>query len=76
MKKASPESIKHTKEEMKEWETELNRLQSLRPVQVSWAQIKEKDLPALEKQVREEEILITDITSQVERVSDLPAAFL
>lgn len=73
MKKASPESIKSTKEEMKLWETEWNRLQSLRPLQVSWAQIKEKDLPGLERQVREEENLITDITSQVERVSNNPS---
>ncbi|KAF8895513.1 hypothetical protein BD779DRAFT_1640508 [Infundibulicybe gibba] len=58
MKKTSPESIKANERETAEWEQELQRLQSLRPVQVTRDQLKTVTLPDLEKQIQiqEEEV--------------------
>lgn len=68
MKKASPAAIADNKEEMKEWETELERLQNLMPIQASKDQIKLKELPALEVQIKEQEGSYPDISHRAEEV--------
>ncbi|KAG6854661.1 hypothetical protein C0991_003309 [Blastosporella zonata] len=66
MKKASPKAIADNKNEMAEWETELERLQSLRPVEAARDQLKTKDLPALEKDIKELEDSYPDLTREAE----------
>jgi len=69
MKKASPKAIKDNRAEMAEWETELERLQNLRPVQAARDQIKTKELPALEKEIKQQEDVYPDISRAAEEVS-------
>lgn len=70
MKKASPAAIADNKREMGQWEAELERLQKLMPVQASRDQIKLKELPALEKQLKEQEASYPDISHQAEEAVD------
>ncbi|KAF9013278.1 hypothetical protein BDQ17DRAFT_1386857 [Cyathus striatus] len=70
MKKASPDTIANNNRELKEWEEELERLQNLRPVRVARDQIKLKELPALEKQVKEEESSYPKISQEAEEAID------
>ncbi|KNZ73056.1 DNA repair protein RAD50 [Termitomyces sp. J132] len=73
-KKASPEAIEDNKNEMQEWESELERLQSLRPVDATCHQLKTKDIPALEKEIKELEDSYPDLTREAEEaVDDLDA---
>lgn len=69
MKKASPAAIAENKEEMKEWEKELERLQNLMPVQASKDQIKLKELPALEEQIKDQEGSYPDLSHRAEEVN-------
>ncbi|KAF8231720.1 hypothetical protein L208DRAFT_43628 [Tricholoma matsutake] len=69
MKKASPAAIADNKREMGQWEAELERLQKLMPVQASRDQIKLKELPALEKQLKEQEASYPDISHQAEELT-------
>ncbi|KAF5382729.1 hypothetical protein D9615_002851 [Tricholomella constricta] len=66
MKKASPQAIAENRHEMTEWEAELERLQNLRPVQAARDQMKAKELPALEKEIRQHEDAYPDISREAE----------
>lgn len=68
MKKASPEAIDVNKAEMLEWEQEMERLQSLRPVQASRDNLKAKEIPALERQIKEQEAAMPDVSREAEEV--------
>jgi DNA repair protein RAD50 len=68
MKKASPAAIADNKREMGEWEGELERLQKFMPIQASRDQIKLKELPALEEQIKEHEASYPDISHRAEEV--------
>ncbi|KAF9463040.1 hypothetical protein BDZ94DRAFT_1362864 [Collybia nuda] len=67
MKKASPDAIANNKAEMEEWEAELERLQSLRPVQATRDRIRDTDLPALESQIKEQETSYPEISDEAEK---------
>jgi DNA repair protein RAD50 len=69
MKKASPAEIAENKREMGEWEEELERLQKLMPIQASRDQIKLKELPALEEQIKAQEESYPDISHRAEEVN-------
>ncbi|KAG6890641.1 hypothetical protein C0995_006617 [Termitomyces sp. Mi166 len=69
-KKASPEAIEENKKEMKEWEEELERLQSLRPVEAACHQLKTKEIPALEKEINELEDSYPNLTREAEEAAD------
>ncbi|KAG6878083.1 hypothetical protein C0993_012410 [Termitomyces sp. T159_Od127] len=69
-KKASPEAIEDNKNEMKEWESELERLQSLRPVEAARHQLKTKEIPTLEKEIKELEDSYPDLTREAEEAVD------
>lgn len=71
MKKASPEAIAANKDEMEEWEAELERLQNLRPVQATRDKIKAIDLPTLEAQIKEEAASYPGISAHAEGVTKL-----
>lgn len=68
MKKTSPESIAEETAELKDWEEELDRLQKLLPIQVSRDRLKHTELPALEKQVKEQESAIPSFSAKAEEV--------
>jgi DNA repair protein RAD50 len=68
MKRSSPQSIAENTEEMKEWEDELKRLQTLIPTQASRDRLKNTELPALEKQIKEQEGVIPSISEKAEEV--------
>jgi DNA repair protein RAD50 len=68
MKRSSPESIAENTEEMTEWENELNRLQKLVPSQASRIRLKNTELPALERQIKEQEGEIPSISQKAEKV--------
>ncbi|KAG5639217.1 hypothetical protein H0H81_005696 [Sphagnurus paluster] len=70
MKKASPQAIADNKNEMAEWESELERLQNLRPVQAARDQLRTKELPALEKEIKEYEDAHSDIGREAEKAMD------
>jgi hypothetical protein len=69
MKKSSPQSIAENTEEMKEWEEELARLQKLVPIQASRDRLKNTELPALERQIKEQEGTLPPISKEAEQVS-------
>ncbi|KAF8645183.1 hypothetical protein AX16_008010 [Volvariella volvacea WC 439] len=70
LKNAAPDRLQQNKTEIREWEQELEHLQALRPVQSAWSNLTNKEIPALEKQVQEQEALIPTLSSQVETVSE------
>lgn len=67
-KKASPEAIKNNQGEMEDWESELERLQSLRPVEAARYQLKTSDIPALETEIKELEDSYPRLTCEAEEV--------
>ncbi|KAG6897072.1 hypothetical protein C0992_004313 [Termitomyces sp. T32_za158] len=70
MKKASPDVIEGNKNEMEEWESELKRLQDLRPVEAARHQLKTQEIPALEKEIKELEVSYPDLTREAEEAVD------
>jgi DNA repair protein RAD50 len=68
MKRSSPQSIAENTDEMKEWEEELERLQKLVPTQASRDRLKGVELPALEKQIKEQEDTIPSFGEKAEKV--------
>ena len=69
--KASPDFIASEKKVMLEWEAELERFQSLRPIQGAIDQIRLKELPGLEEQIKKQEGIYPEIGRKVEEVSVL-----
>ncbi|KAG6818307.1 hypothetical protein H0H93_006082, partial [Arthromyces matolae] len=70
MKKASPKAIADNKVELDDWEAELERLQNMRPVEAARQQLKTKEIPALEKNIRELEESYPDTTQEAEEALD------
>jgi DNA repair protein RAD50 len=68
MKKSSPQSIAENTDEMNEWEEELERLQKMVPIQASRDRLKHTELPALERQIKEQESAIPSISQKAEEV--------
>ncbi|KAG6831939.1 hypothetical protein H0H92_006540 [Tricholoma furcatifolium] len=66
MKKASPKAIADNRNEMNEWESELERFQNLRPVEATCQQLKTKDIPALEKEIQELEDSYSGLSNEAE----------
>ena len=55
LKKATAAHIKRSREEVKEWETEVKRLDDLNVVIAECEKLKNIELPALEKQIKAKE---------------------
>ncbi|KAF8134783.1 AAA domain-containing protein [Mycena galopus ATCC 62051] len=70
MKKSSPESVATVKEELKEWEEELSRLQKLRPVLASRDRLKDTEIPELEAKIKEQDGKISAATATAESLSE------
>ena len=68
MKKTSDKAIDNNKAELAEWEEELARLQSLTPVQAARDQLKAKELPAMEEEIKRLETDHPAISSRAEEV--------
>ncbi|GLB38321.1 putative repair protein [Lyophyllum shimeji] len=70
MKKASPQAIEANRDEMRQWEEELERLQELRPVQAARDQMKTAELPALEREIRQQEDTYPDLRRAAEQAAE------
>lgn len=57
------------KSDLAQWKEELERFQKLLPLEAQYSAIKEKELPELEKQVKEEKDRLPSYVSQYELVS-------
>jgi DNA repair protein RAD50 len=68
MKKSSPESVAAIQEELKEWETEMARLQKLRPVLASRDRLKNTEIPELEVKIKEQDAKIPAASAAAESV--------
>lgn len=68
MKRSSPAKVADNVEEMKQWQDELDRLQKLMPTQASQTRLKDFELPALEKQIKEQEAIIPSLSEKAEEV--------
>ena len=68
MKNNSPEAIANFKEEEAEWARELERLQMLTPLEVALNRIKNKELPALEQQIKTQEAAVPTMSDKAEDV--------
>lgn len=55
-------------EELPQWQEELERLQKLRPVQVTQDTLRVKDIPNLEEKIKQQESLHPEISLEVEQV--------
>jgi DNA repair protein RAD50 len=67
IKKATPKAIEDTQNEIADWEGEIKRLQGLLPVNASIAHLRE-EIPALEKQIKEQEAKIPALSDKAEKV--------
>lgn len=68
MKKASPDQIKTNADETAAWEAELEKLQSLRPVLATRDQLKAKEIPTLEAEIKKKDVTISEASKSVEDV--------
>jgi DNA repair protein RAD50 len=69
LKKMSPEALAINKDEEEEWSRELKRLQLLSPFDASRNRIKNVELPALERQIADQEAIVPGLTVEAEEVS-------
>ena len=67
IKKATPKAIEDTQNEIADWEGEIKRLQGLLPVNASIAHLR-AEIPALEKQIKEQEAKIPALSDKAEKV--------
>ncbi|KIM43207.1 hypothetical protein M413DRAFT_444016 [Hebeloma cylindrosporum] len=70
LKKTSPENTATFKQELEDWTAELNRLQRLRPFEISQNQLKLKEIPALEKEIAEKESMHPEISTAAEEIGE------
>lgn len=69
IKKSTPAGIKEIKQEVKDWESELKRLQALAVVAAERDKLKSNQLPLLERQVEEKEAELPVASKKAEEVS-------
>ena len=53
LRKAASEKLKEMEEDVQNWETEVSRLQQLLPLQITISRLRQTDIPALERQVKD-----------------------
>ncbi|KAJ7175865.1 P-loop containing nucleoside triphosphate hydrolase protein [Mycena filopes] len=70
MKKSSPESVAALQEELKEWETEMGRLQNLRPVLSSRDRLKDTEIPELDAKLKVQDAKIPAASATAESFSE------
>ncbi|KAJ7095861.1 hypothetical protein B0H15DRAFT_827394 [Mycena belliarum] len=70
MKKSTAESIAALNEELKEWETELTRLQGLRPVISSRDRLKDIEVPDLEAKIKGHDAKIPALSAAADSISE------
>ena len=68
IRKQSPDEQENIKEEAEAWETELNELRTLLPVELSRIALKEQDIPSLQKTLQQEEANLPDLIAAKEEV--------
>ncbi|PPQ69607.1 hypothetical protein CVT24_001363 [Panaeolus cyanescens] len=70
MRKTSPDTIQTNLEQIEEWEYELERLQGLKPAELSRDQLNE-EIPGLEDDVRNLEKTRPELVEEAEKTSDM-----
>lgn len=68
MNKSSPEQIAEDKEQLKMWQEELDRFQALVPLQLSSERLRNTEIPALDRQMKEQELSIPPLSQKAEEV--------
>jgi DNA repair protein RAD50 len=71
MQKTSNENIENNAAELQEWETELQRLQTLLPVEAAQERLRKTEIPALEQQKKEQETIVPEAGEAAEKVRPL-----
>lgn len=56
LKKATSEKLGEMEEDVQNWEAEVSRLQQLLPLQITMSRLRQTDIPALERQVKEVQV--------------------
>lgn len=69
IKKSSPEAMAKTQEDLDDWEVEVKRLQAMIPVEAARNGLMLRDIPALEQQIKDQELAIPAISTKAEEVS-------
>lgn len=69
IRKTSQANAEDVTAELKEWETELARLQALLPIEAAAERLKNIEIPSLEKQKKDQETLISEANAAVEKVN-------
>ncbi|KAF8552026.1 hypothetical protein OG21DRAFT_1486552 [Imleria badia] len=69
IRKNAPEVVEDEANQLEEWQTELNRLERFLPHQASRDQVKNGDIPALEKQIKLAESEIPSASEQSEQAA-------
>ena len=68
LKKATSEKLKDMEEDVQNWEAEVSRLQQLLPLQITISRLRQTDILALEKQVKEVQVGQPDAAAEAEAV--------
>ncbi|GJJ13191.1 hypothetical protein Clacol_007442 [Clathrus columnatus] len=70
IKKTSQANVEDVNNELKEWETELARLQELLPIETARDRLKNVEIPALEQQKIAQEALLPEASTAVEKANE------
>lgn len=68
IQKTSKANIEDVTTELAEWEAELKRLQALLPVDSARERLKKTEIPALEREKKEQEALVPEAGAAAEKV--------
>ena len=68
IQKTSKANIEDVTTELAEWEAELKRLQALLPVDLARERLKKTEIPALEREKKEQEALVPEAGAAAEKV--------
>ncbi|CAA7261579.1 unnamed protein product [Cyclocybe aegerita] len=70
IEKASEENIDVLMEELPDWESELDRLQKLRPISAARDALTAKEIPQLEEEIKRKEAVHPEIGLEVEQIGE------
>ncbi len=71
MEDSSPAKVKAAKEDIRDWEQELKRVQALGLLAAERDKLKSSEIPVLEKQIQEKEAELPSATKEAEKVRSL-----
>ena len=71
VKKASAAALSQMEEDAKNWENEVRRLQAMLPKEATRDKLKNKEIPALDQQLADEESKLQEASKEAESVGTL-----